>query len=284
MNPLENIHVLSLAVNLPGPLAVARLQRLGAAVVKVEPPDGDALARACPDWYRELHEGQQVIRLDLKDAAERAQLDGFLARADLLITATRPAALQRLGLAWPDLHSAYPRLCQVAIGGYPSPDEDRPGHDLTYQAGLGLLSPPDLARVCVADLAGAEEAVSAALVLLLARERGQGAGCVQVSLAAAAERFAEPLRRGLTAPGGPLGGGLPGYNLYRAREGWVAVAALEPHFLRRLQNELGLTSTTREALESAFRTRTAREWEAWAVQHNLPVAAVQEVAAAVKER
>ena len=182
MEPLDNIRVLTLAVNLPGPLAVSRLRQLGAAVVKVEPPEGDALAQACPDWYRELHEGLQVTRLNLKDAEDRARLDAWLGRADLLLTASRPAALRRLGLSWEELHSRYPRLCQVALVGYPAPLEDVPGHDLTYQARAGLLTPPHLPRACVADLAGAQEAVSAALALLLARERGQGGGHATVSL------------------------------------------------------------------------------------------------------
>jgi alpha-methylacyl-CoA racemase len=92
--------------------------------------------------------------------------------------------------------------------------------------------------VLVADLAGAERAVSAALLLLFTRERGRGAGYAQVALSEAAQSFAEPLRQGLTAPGGVLGGGFPGYRTYRARDGYVALAALEPHFWERLLQEL----------------------------------------------
>jgi crotonobetainyl-CoA:carnitine CoA-transferase CaiB-like acyl-CoA transferase len=280
MHPLENRCVLTLAVNLPGPLAAARLGRLGAAVVKVEPPAGDALAWACPDWYRELHQGQEVVRLDLKDPADRARLDARLERADLLLTATRPAALRRLGLAWEELHGRYPQLCQVALVGYPAPREDLPGHDLTYQARAGLLTPPGLPRACVADLAGAQEAVSAALALLLARERGEGGQYAAVSLAGAAEWFAEPWRRGLTAAGGPLGGGLPGYQLYPTRAGWVALAALEPHFQRKLVEELGLACASREELQRVLMTRTAQEWELWAEAHDVPLAAVRDLPAA----
>src|SRR6516165_2149215 len=110
MKPLQNLRILTLATNLPGPVAVARLHQLGASVTKIEPPQGDALQHARPDWYRALHQGQEVIRLNLKDPADRASLEPRLAEADLLITATRPAALERLGLAWADLHSRHPRL------------------------------------------------------------------------------------------------------------------------------------------------------------------------------
>jgi crotonobetainyl-CoA:carnitine CoA-transferase CaiB-like acyl-CoA transferase len=215
-----------------------------------------------------------VIGLDLKSEADRARLMVRLAESDLLLTATRPAALARLGLAWDDLHARHPRLCQVALVGDAPPNEDRPGHDLTYQARAGLVEPPHLPRTCLADLAGAERAVSAALGLLMARERGQGAQYAAVSLAEAAAAFAEPLRYGLTTPGGLLGGELAGYGLYEARDGWVALAALETHFWERLIRELGLKEPGRPQLEEAFRARTAAEWEAWALAHDLPVAAV----------
>jgi crotonobetainyl-CoA:carnitine CoA-transferase CaiB-like acyl-CoA transferase len=276
MKPVEGFRVLTLAINLPGPLAVAQLRRLGAAVVKVEPPGGDPLALGAPRWYQQLTQGQDVLTLDLKDEEGRRQLEPWLGRSDLLVTATRPAALKRLGLDWEALRGRHPRLCQVAIVGHPPPHEDVPGHDLTYQARAGLVQPPQLPRTCLADLAGAQQAVSAALALLLARERGQGAGYALVSLAEVAEEFAAPWRHGLTAAAGVLGGACPGYNLYPARDGWVAVGALEPHFWERLTRELGLAAPDRARLERAFRGRSAEEWEAWAAERSLPLLKVCE--------
>ena len=277
MAPLEGIQILTLATNLPGPVAAAELHRLGATVVKVEPPAGDALAGASPRWYELLHRGQTVLRLDLKGDEGRQQLEQWLGRCDLLLTATRPAALRRLGLDWAALHVRHPRLCQVALLGEPPPHEDRPGHDLTYQARAGLLQPPRLPRTCLADLGGARQVVCTALALLLARERGQGAQYAHVSLAEAADDFADPWRHGLCTPDGALGGACPGYNLYRAREGWIALAALEPHFWDKLTRELGLSAPGRGQLEQAFLTRTAEEWEAWAAARDLPLVRVREV-------
>src|SRR5438552_2711039 len=102
VKPLQEIRVLTLAVNLPGPLAVAKLQQLGATVVKIEPPEGDPLFQAQPNWYRALHDGQEILRLNLKVAEDRARLEEKLAVADLLVTASRPSALRRLELAWAD--------------------------------------------------------------------------------------------------------------------------------------------------------------------------------------
>jgi alpha-methylacyl-CoA racemase len=47
----------SLAFNLPGPVAAAALRDLGASVVKVEPPRGDPLAIVSPKWYADLKRG-----------------------------------------------------------------------------------------------------------------------------------------------------------------------------------------------------------------------------------
>lgn len=275
MRPLEGNHVLTLALNLPGPTAVTRLCELGATAVKIEPPAGDPLAHARPRWYEELHRGLTVLTLDLKAPEGRKQLDHWLSRSDLLMTAMRPAALGRLGLDRPSLHARFPRLCHVAIVGHASPHEDRPGHDLTFQARAGLLGPPALPRACLADTAGSQRAEAAALALLLARERGGESGRAEVSLAAAAEECAAPWRYGLTTPDGLLGGGSPRYGLYRARQGWVALAALEEHFWEKLTRELDLKGSDRAVLERALLTRTAEEWEAWAEERGLPLARVR---------
>jgi alpha-methylacyl-CoA racemase len=272
--PLTGICVLTLATNVPGPLAASRLLGLGASVTKIEPPTGDMLAEAVPSWYAALHTGVDVQRLDLKTAGGQTALAARLPDADLLITAQRPAALARLGLAWETLHNHYPNLCQVAIVGYPAPETERAGHDLTYQAAFGLLHPPDLPRALLADFAGAERTVAAALTLLLARLRGQGSGYAQVALSEAAAAFAAPLQYGVTAPGGWLGGGHPGYGLYRAQDGWIAVAALEPHFAQRLAAALDLPALSRPALEARFPTQTVAAWLAWAAERDLPLAAV----------
>ena len=94
--PLSGVRVLTLAINVPGPVAAARLLELGASVVKVEPPGGDPLARICPAWYESLTRDQKIVCLNLKEPDERVQLDHLLEASDLLITATRSSALERL--------------------------------------------------------------------------------------------------------------------------------------------------------------------------------------------
>jgi len=130
--PLSNLTILTLAANVPGPVAAARLRDLGAHVIKVEPPFGDPLAVAGADWYADLHRDVEVRVLNLKAAADLEALAGLLARADLLLTANRPGALARLGLDWETVHIRFPNLCYVAIVGYPGDKAEVAGHDLTY--------------------------------------------------------------------------------------------------------------------------------------------------------
>lgn len=270
MNLLDGVRVVNLSVNLPGPAAARRLAELGAVLIKVEPPAGDPMVQYHADWHRDLATGSTIVTLDLKTAEGGAQLMALLADADLLITSSRPAALERLGLDWATLHEKLPRLCQVAVVGYPSPRENEAGHDLTYQASLGLLNPPHMPRTLLADMAGAEKTVSAALALLFARERGRGGGYAEVALSDAAAAMAEPLRFGTTTPGAIFGGGIPEYNVYRTMDGWVAVAALEPHFKARLEEALAVK--TREDYQAVFLTKSSADWQQWGQERDVPIA------------
>ena len=70
-----------------------------------------------------------------------------------------------------------------------------------------------------------------------------------------------------------MGGGIPEYNIYRASDGWVAVAALEPHFKSRLEEKLAVSSM--EEYQAAFLTRSAAVWQQWGQELDLPIVAVQ---------
>lgn len=272
---LLGVRVVSLATNIPGPLAAARLHAMGAAVVKIEPPSGDALGFACRQWYDELCAGQEVLRLDLRTDDARATLNERLCVADVLITAMRGSSLERIGLGWSTLHDRYPRLSHVAVVGEAAPNDSRAGHDLTYQARAGLLAPPAMPRSVFADLAAGERAVSAALAAIVERDRTGSGVRAEVAIVDAALELGVPLRHGLCAREGALGGAFAPYGLYRAADGWIAVAALEAHFLTRLRELLGIDVLDASALEEAFAQRRAAEWERLAEQHDLPLAVAQ---------
>jgi len=273
MGILKGVKIINLAANLPGPAAAQRLSRMGAEVIKVEAPSGDPMEIYYPAWYRDMAAGHKVLRIDLKGPEGKQQLLDLLACADVLITATRPSAMARLGLDPDTLLQLFPRLCQVVIVGYPGPRDNEAGHDLTYQASMGLIDPPHMPRTLLSDMAGAERSISAALALLFKRERSGNGGHEIVALSEAVTAFAEPLQYGSTIPGASLGGGIPEYNIYRTADGWVAVAALEPHFKNRLEDALQVA--TPEEYRAAFSNQSSAYWQEWGKQQDVPIETVR---------
>lgn len=263
MAALSGVSLLSFALNVPGPVAVARLVAEGATAVKIEPPGGDPLTEYSRAWYDTLHAGVAIVPLDLKSGEGRAALEPLLARADVVLSSQRPAALARLGLAPDALLARHPHLRVVSIVGDTSAP-DLPGHDVTYQAEAGLLRTA-LPATFLADLAGAADAVTA---VLLALREPAGTHRV-VGLRDALATYAAPGQHGLTAPDGRFGGADPAYGVYPAADGVIAVAALEPHFRARFYAALGLPLNA--PLHDVMRRRTCAAWAAFAREHDLPL-------------
>ena len=248
--PLKGVRVLTLALNLPGPAAVMRLQAMGAKCTKLEPlaPQGmstaDPMGIYKPAAYEVMHQGLKVLQADLKSERGQAALHKQLAQTDVLITSFRPSALVKLGLAWKELHQRYPALCVVSIVGAPGERAEEAGHDLTYQADSGLVNGLEMPASLYADMGGSLFATEAVLQALLLRQRPgrtQGKGVFhEVALCDASAYLALPRTWGLTVPSGDVGGAHAGYKVYPCKNGRVALAALEPHFAARLCEAAGL--------------------------------------------
>ena len=220
--------------------------------------------------------GHEIIQADLKSNEGRAQLSSLIDEADVVITSVRPSALERMGLA--GLHERPNGPIHIDIVGDTEAPET-PGHDLTYQAEAGTLTPPAMPPVLLGDILGAHFAVTAALAGLIKRA-GAGADVVKqpglhcrIGLKQAGEAGAAPLKYGMTAPGGLLGGGLWTYGLYPSADGYVAVAALEPHFAATLTE--ATRASNREELADFLRERTNAEIMQLASEKSLPLAAVE---------
>jgi len=240
LKPLRGTRVLSLALNLPGPAALMRLAQLGARCTKVNPPAGDPMQHYTAEGYAQLHSGVREITLDLKSPQGQAALHRRLARTDVLLTSFRPSALAKLGLDWKALHPRHPALSLVQVVGAPGPLAEVAGHDLTYQAEVGLVPGLDLPASLFADMGGALMASEAALqAVLLQKTTGQGTRH-EVALSTAAAWLALPRQWGMTTPKGAVGGAHAGYRLYPCQNGRVALAALEPHFAQRLCDAAGV--------------------------------------------
>jgi crotonobetainyl-CoA:carnitine CoA-transferase CaiB-like acyl-CoA transferase len=293
--PLAGIRILSLALNLPGPAALMRCRRMGAACTKIEPPSGDPMGQYNPAAYAQLHEGVKVMTADLKAEAGRELVHRELAKTDVLLTSFRPSALAKLGLGWKDLHARYPSLCQVSIVGAPGAGAEDPGHDLTYLAQNDLVPGLELPATLYADMGGslmAGEAVLQAALHLNARYSGEGETPrgihIEVALSEAAAYLGLPRHWGLTQPEGAVGGAHAGYRIYACKDGRVAVAALEPHFAAALCEQAGIDASrrgamfdasTRDAITRFFARHTCDELDRIAKAHDIPLHTLRATAA-----
>ena len=288
--PLKGVRVLSLALNLPGPAAMMRLHQMGATCTKLEPlaPSGAATADPMglykPAAYQTMHQGVRVVQADLKTERGQTALHKLLAKTDVLITSFRPSALSKLGLGWKALHRLYPSLCMVSVVGGSGVRAEEPGHDLTYLAENGLVNGLDLPATLYADMGGSlmtTEAVLQAMLIRKSSGRGKGRGVFQeIALCDAANYLALPRTWGLTTPDGDVGGAHAGYKIYPCKNGRVAVAALEPHFAKRLCLAVGLEENdmqsmhalkTHKAFTKFFASQTRQQLDRLAVSKDIPL-------------
>jgi alpha-methylacyl-CoA racemase len=253
---LQNALVVDLTRNLPGPFASRELLRLGARVVRLEAPDGDPVRDVAPAWDTALNAGKESVLWDAKADPELGP--ALCRRADVVLEGFRPGVAERLGVG-PDAVPESVVYCSITGFGVGDP---RAGHDLNYMGWAGALAAtaPAMPPVPVADLAaGALTAVTRILAALLERERtGRGARLV-VSMTHEAHELAHFA--------GPLTGALACYRIYEAADGaYLTIAALEPHFWRRLCELLERpdlvprASDAHAELEAIFRRRPLAEW------------------------
>ena len=82
-----------------GPLCSHLLQRNGARVIKVESEDRPDTARAgAPEFFDLLNNGKQSVVVDLRTIDGRGSLRRLLLAADVVVEASRPRALEQLGV------------------------------------------------------------------------------------------------------------------------------------------------------------------------------------------
>ncbi len=284
--PLRGVRILSLALNLPGPAAMMRLKAMGATCVKLEPPppanarSGDPMGAYNRTGYDTMHEGVRVVVADLKSEAGQKALHRELAKAHVLLTSFRPSALRTLGLEWSKLRKLYPQLSMVTIVGAPGERAEEPGHDLTYLAENDLITGLDMPATLYADMAGSLMTTEAILqAMLVQRLKGKGS-LVEVALSNAAAYLALPRVWGLTQPGAAVGGGHAGYRVYHCKDGRVALAALEPHFIKALCAVAGITlknasdsmaAETHQAVSDFLIKQTRAALDHLAQAHDIPL-------------
>jgi crotonobetainyl-CoA:carnitine CoA-transferase CaiB-like acyl-CoA transferase len=218
MGLLDGLRVLDLTMWRPGPYATQLLGRLGADVIKVEPPGGEPM-RAFRDHFDVLNRHKRSIELDLKSEAGLARCLELAKDAEVFVEGFRPGVADRLGVGYARLREAAPALVYCSISGYGAegPLVDVPGHDINYRAYAGAL-PQDAtsanAELAVGDMAAATMAAFAITAAVLkARTTGVGEH-LDLGIADVLADWVEtsPVMTDADAP-------VPGYGIYPTKDG-----------------------------------------------------------------
>ena len=189
MKPLAGLRLIDLSTVLAGPYSASLLADLGADVIKVEPPAGDA-ARAlvteegiAPHFHTNQRNKRGIV-IDLKHPAGKAAFADLVRWADVVLENYRPGVTGRLGIDYPALAALNPRIIMCSITGYglTGPGRDRAAFDANIQAYagiMGLTGDPDgmpvRAAPAYADLCAGMAGALGILAAVVARERsGRG--------------------------------------------------------------------------------------------------------------
>ena len=186
--PLDGVRVIELTTMITGPLAGMLLADLGAAVVKIENPDGGDPFRSFRGGrygghFIAYNRNKRSLTLDLRAERGRHVFRKLVRHADVLIDNFRPGVLDRLGLSYAELAQLNPRLIHASITGFGAdgPYRNRPSYDAVAQSLSGTLSQfldpaaPQVAGPTLADNITGHYAAYAILAALYERTRtGKG--------------------------------------------------------------------------------------------------------------
>jgi crotonobetainyl-CoA:carnitine CoA-transferase CaiB-like acyl-CoA transferase len=172
------------------------LADLGADVIKMEQPGGDAARSLGPFYHNEPHPerslfwwalnaGKRSITLNLETADGRDLFKRLVKKTDFVIESFPPGYLEKLGLDYTHLEKLNPGIILISITpfGQTGPYKDRPAADITAWAMGGQMAPcgePDRPPYRISHhaqsylLAGVDAAQGALTALFYRGRTGEG--------------------------------------------------------------------------------------------------------------
>jgi crotonobetainyl-CoA:carnitine CoA-transferase CaiB-like acyl-CoA transferase len=295
--PLAGIRVIDCSTVLAGPYCTMLLGDLGADVIKIEPPDGDATRAWGPPWvgdeaagtrtatyYLAINRNKRGLRLDLRTEAGREVLRTLLRGGDVVVENFRVGGFERLGFSDDVLRELNPNLVHLAISGYGTtgPDAAKPGYDFVVQAVSGLMSitgerdgRPLKVGVAISDVVTGLFGAVSVLAGLLAKGRGSadGAGTrptgqridvslLQSTLAILVNQAQSTLATGV-APGrrGNAHPSIVPYETFRTADGEIAIGVGSQRQWPRFCEVLGLAELATDARFATNGDRVANRVE-----------------------
>ena len=206
---LDGIRVVEFAQNAAIPHCGRLLAGLGADVVKVEPPEGDAMRRLAQlaekesRAYAVINPGKRSMAIDLGADDARIVTDALFSWADVALCAFKLPDLARYSIDWDHAQTVNPRLIHVTHSalGPEGPDAEFGGYDALVQgrSGVGYImnrsgkTAPLPTRPAVNDFGSGFSAAFAVMAGLRHRDQTGEGQRIDTSLLGTAMSLGTPL-------------------------------------------------------------------------------------------
>jgi len=256
---LEGIRVLDLGRYQAGPRAGLILARLGAEVIKIEPPGGEESragggnVRGQSAYWVQYNSGKESLGLDLRQEAGKQVLRELVKVSDIFIQNFRPGTIDEMGFGYESLRALNKKIVMLNVSAYGQygPFRDRIGFDPIGQAISGLMwltgypdTPPTKTAMPIIDRVTALHGTIGILAALRERELSGEGQAIDVCLADTGFSLTEiPIAHYLGAGEIPLregnrsAGSLS--NIYRTTDGWALIIAVNQNIWERICGILG---------------------------------------------
>ncbi|HEY6394120.1 MAG TPA: CoA transferase [Candidatus Binataceae bacterium] len=189
--PLAGFRILDLTAVVSGPFCTMLLGELGADVIKIEPPEGDSMRRlgrpeknGLTASFLNFNKNKRSVVIDIKKEHGRDLVRRLAVKADALIENNRPGVADRLGIGYPDIRRANPKIVYCSICGFGPKGRlaNHPAYDPVIQGYSGMAfvqggktGQPTSVKMALADkISGMTAALSVVSALHAARARGVG--------------------------------------------------------------------------------------------------------------
>ena len=318
---LKGLRVVDVSQNLAGPYCTQILADLGAEVIKVEPPTGDASrAWAPPLWggrspmFLSVNRGKRSIQIDLKSEEGKDLLWRLIDGADVFVQAFRSGVIERLGFDYESVRKRRPAMIYVSVTAYgpTGPLKDQPGYDPLMQAYSGIMSitghdVPARVGASVVDFGtGMWGAMGVLSALHKRNATGEGShvttALLDTALGLVSYHLTSHIATGEIPK--PMGSGFPMISPYRAfptSDGALVIAAGNDATFQRLCEALGLpllptdsrfvSNPTRvehrdalfDLLAEVIRPYTTKDLGRLLQDHSVPCSPIQDMADVVRD-
>ncbi len=182
---LDGVRVADFSHLIAGPYCALILADMGAEVIKIEPPAGDATRGYTPPdlegespTFLSMNRNKHGVMLDLSVEEGRRIAREIVAKSDVLLENFATGVMPRLGLGYEALAQENPRLiyCSISAYGRTGRYAARAGYDPVIQAESGLMylngfpdGEPHRSAAAIVDLTTGMYAAHAILAALYAR-------------------------------------------------------------------------------------------------------------------